>query len=1104
MRPGIGYLIAVTVTVAVLSSQVAQACLSPYGFIDYEPQPLVAPGGDVEMAPMDVSASTVDDMNQLIISYKDDLYAFWVKETGTTEVSENIMCRVLRDGSWGGLWAVNNIIPEDGSFDDSGARVAGFDVIVHDGLLYIIWSTPYEWFTHDTDNDIVYRTFDGTSWGEVVDISPPNDVSEDTQPTAVSTEGGILVAWTTNNPDYTGGQGLVVIGILFDTGSTGPVWSLSGKGEEDINFIPDLVSIPGGAYLTWYQRAILPVGPGGTREGVLSIQGRVYDGISWSDTQKMSCHDRGESIWVSSLWDGRSLCFAWQVNDYDSYYRFSSIYYREWIDGCFTTPQYLSGDLQDSSNGKPHLCIVDGEVRVYWHTNDDGITVGTAFDLMWRSREEGGHWSQLEVFQADPEKDILEIVTAVHGEAVYASWMTNMTHEAPPPMGMVSVWDVVVGPLFVPEDPLAGVSVTHKWKRSVEAWGPVERIQFLVERSGEPMMYASLVVDVLEPEGDIETTLEGSTGVDGRVVFEHHFAKTGTYTFNIIVEGSVLGDIQMAVAPSPPGHFDQLITATFVILTVGSFSVMVGYTFVGRESVVRGRKVSRGIVIPKHRSLVWRWASNGLTYVVKHRWAQGFLQMPLFVLYIATIYIGYFGSQDPTKNFATMVGWTYYLAGILLLYAIFGRLWCYVEACGFVDTWAKNLRRGKSWLEWPGWLKNLWPGFVILLAGFWVEIVLSIDLYPWAVATFMLTILLINLVISSVFSKRTYCRYVCRDGVVEELVARYSILRIGVHNRPDAVPRGNVCIWTDEEKRPGFCSMCFSCVQNDPTVREATVEPALSTFAEDVYKPQAVHRDEATAAIVLMGISIPYILVLTGFWWEGVAEASAALALPFGPPIVALTGIGLVVLSLSLAYVAFTRRPDVFTKPRQALVTILLGILVAQYLLIGFGGPVGRLVALRSMIVLACFLVPFIVVWSAEALVVRWTRDARKETAWRLLERYGLVFIPVFLGVLVARNLPLVGAWGWAVWEITVNTFTDFPGGTVSPTPSPFVDPSLHFTLGVLALALGVAVGSYAALQISRRLYKEERNALAAFAVHVAALVLFAALFALILSLPPF
>ena len=68
----------------------------------------------------------------------------------------------------------------------------------------------------------------------------------------------------------------------------------------------------------------------------------------------------------------------------------------------------------------------------------------------------------------------------------------------------------------------------------------------------------------------------------------------------------------------------------------------------------------------------------------------------------------------------------------------------------------------------------------------------------------------------------------------------------------------------------------------------------------------------------------------------------------------------------------------------------------------------------------------------------------------------------------------------------------------------PFIDPSTHFLLGVVALAVGVAVGAYAALQLSRRLYKEERNALIAFGVHTGALVFFGTIFALILSLPPF
>jgi hypothetical protein len=66
------------------------------------------------------------------------------------------------------------------------------------------------------------------------------------------------------------------------------------------------------------------------------------------------------------------------------------------------------------------------------------------------------------------------------------------------------------------------------------------------------------------------------------------------------------------------------------------------------------------------------------------------------------------------------------------------------------------------------------------------------------------------------------------------------------------------------------------------------------------------------------------------------------------------------------------------------------------------------------------------------------------------------------------------------------------------------LDPSLHFIMGVLCLAIGVAVGAYAALQLSRRLYKEEDNAMVAFGVHVGVMVTFAVIFALILSLPPF
>ena len=163
-----------------------------------------------------------------------------------------------------------------------------------------------------------------------------------------------------------------------------------------------------------------------------------------------------------------------------------------------------------------------------------------------------------------------------------------------------------------------------------------------------------------------------------------------------------------------------------------------------------------------------------------------------------------------------------------------------------------------------------------------------------------------------------------------------------------------------------------------------------------------------------------------------------------------------------------------------------------------------RTIALRSSLVLACFVLPFMAVYLGEVLVVRLTSNTRGETPWRLLERYGLVFIPVFLGVLVARNLPIVGMWGWAAWDIVVATFTDFPGGVATVAPEPFIDPSLFFGLGVLALVIGLLVGAYTALQLSRRLYREERHALVAFGVHTGLLCAFVVAFVTLLALPPF
>jgi hypothetical protein len=476
----------------------------------------------------------------------------------------------------------------------------------------------------------------------------------------------------------------------------------------------------------------------------------------------------------------------------------------------------------------------------------------------------------------------------------------------------------------------------------------------------------------------------------------------------------------------------------------------------------------------------------------------------MFIFFVVSIYIGFFGTQDPTKNFTTMVGWVYYLPGMLILYAFFGRLWCYFEACGFMDTWAKKLAPKREWRQWPYWLTGLWVAFILLLAGFWVEIVFSIDLYPWAVATFMLAILLLNFFVSMIFGKRTYCRFVCRDGVIEELIARFSLFKIGVQTRADTTKRGGACIWKEGEKRPGYCSMCFSCVQNNPDVQEASVTPMLRDYGKDVYMPKKVHSDEAWAALMLMGISIPYMLVLTRVWWVDLTEMAFAMEPSTGTLGLLLLGVSLVAVTWLADRWAFRKWSGWFTTPRRVLVAMLQALLLALYFVAALGGGVGRLVALRSLIVLGSFIVPFVIVLAGEWLVVRLTGNSLGEPATKLMNRYALIFIPVFIGVLIARNLPIVAMWGWAAWDIFWGTLANFPAGPGTVTAQPFLPPETFYTLGVMALAFGLFLGAYTALQISRRLFKDRKHAMQAFGVHAGLLTVFMAMFVYIMAMAPY
>jgi hypothetical protein len=1082
----------------------AAACISPYGFEDFEPTPLVARGIGGDIAPVDVSASTVDDMFPNLVSYGGHLYAFWIKATGTTVVTESLMVRTMAGTDWGPLMVVNNPDPTNLTREGELVRVAGFDVAVHDDLLYVVWSTPDTEVSDGPDNDLVYRTFDGTSWSNIGQVIPPDEGGEDVLPSVASTEEGLLVAWTTNSPLLTDGEDQDIVVSYLGPGANRQVIEVTPAGDSDNDFLPRTVSTPLGVHVVWHTRVVRETPHQRGLENGMAISGRwMWSGV-WHDVEDYTGSVSGEDVWIDLMWDGYRLCMVWQRGGADFGYSSTTIMYREWDLEGFGPVQDLALRQGSANNGRPQLAMVDGNVTAYWHTNDDGVTVGTTYDLVYRVNEGRGHWSPVEPYVADDGRDLLQMAVVEHQGGVWAAWMANMTYDATVVEGTIEVWDVVVGPITVGQDPANAMTVTPTWGRSTKAWGPDDRIVFTVTDNDAPMGGVPMVVTVYDPDGRIEAVLRGTTGPEGETSFDHVLKTHGDYGLEVVVEGRVLGTMALQVSPPPDGQMDNLGLTLGVMVGFMMAVTVTGSAFIRRRGVVDAKAEAMADAGFQRPTVAFRLVSRVLTKVVRSAKLQGWLQMPMFIFFVVSIYIGFFGTQDPTRNFTTMIGWVYYLPGMLILYAFFGRLWCYFEACGFMDTWAKKLAPRREWKQWPYWLTGLWVAFILLLAGFWVEIVFSIDLYPWAVATFMLAILLLNFFVSMTFGKRTYCRFVCRDGVIEELIARFSLFKIGVQTRADTSKRGGACIWKEGEKRPGYCSMCFSCVQNNPDVQEASVTPMLRDYGKDVYEPKKIHRDESWAALLLMGISIPYMLVLTRAWWVGLTDVAFAMEPTMGAAGLVALGAGLVAGTWLMDRWAFARWSQWFTTPRRVLIALLQVLLLTLYFAGAIGGEVGRLVALRSLIVLGSFTVPFVIVLAGELLVVRLTGNSINEPAGKLMNRYALIFIPVFIGVLIARNLPIVAMWGWAAWDIFVGTLANFPGGPGPVTAQPFIPPETFYTLGVMALAFGLFLGAYTALQISRRLYKDRRHAMQAFGVNTGLLMAFVGIFVYIMAMAPY
>ena len=282
----------------------------------------------------------------------------------------------------------------------------------------------------------------------------------------------------------------------------------------------------------------------------------------------------------------------------------------------------------------------------------------------------------------------------------------------------------------------------------------------------------------------------------------------------------------------------------------------------------------------KTRSMVL--STRGMNLLKKRGWQVALSTVMLAGLAFTAV-AGWIGTPIGSRNFAIAFVWIgWFAALIILLIPILGRGWCSICPIPIVGDWAQrgtvlapqgHSSRGLNLLV-PAILRNMWSqnAAFALLALFSAAILTS----PSLTALALVGMFILATVLSLVFERRAFCRYVCPMGGFIGLYSQVAPIELRVESRErcatcstkacyNGSASGYGCPWgvfPASLTRNNYCGLCLECLRTCPN-DNLTIR--LRPVAADLAAPSA-RRDEAFKSLIMLGSAMVYAAVLLGPW----------------------------------------------------------------------------------------------------------------------------------------------------------------------------------------------------------------------------------------------
>lgn len=268
----------------------------------------------------------------------------------------------------------------------------------------------------------------------------------------------------------------------------------------------------------------------------------------------------------------------------------------------------------------------------------------------------------------------------------------------------------------------------------------------------------------------------------------------------------------------------------------------------------------------------------------KNHKTQFLFQLPAVLLFVVVVLAGFFGIQNSNKSLTTILIWVVWWSLLIISLAFAGRLWCFMCPFGAIGDWIQRRTFYKKVddtfslnRKFPAGFRNLFLAAMLFLMVTWADFQFNLVNSPLLTAYFIVALLALVVIISIIFKRRSFCRYVCPINGLMGLYSMFAPVELRVKEKETCKAcKEKYCISGNENGYPcpvfeypgameknSNCILCTECVK---TCHRNNISINLRSFAEDFLNLTKTRMDEAFFILLLLGVTIFQTLIMIRPW----------------------------------------------------------------------------------------------------------------------------------------------------------------------------------------------------------------------------------------------